>query len=265
MKQATKWCYQRLPFSLAKALAKGRPNLAFYIRPGPRRLLLNGYLGQFTVQLDTVSDIERRMLSGTYEPTTQAIVARFLKPGQQALDIGANVGAIAMALAKAVGPTGRVDAFEPGPPIFEKLQENIRLNPQLTHLHTHRLGLADQGGELRWQVSQNDPGNATMLWTDDTRPTTVVTVTTIDEFVRTTGIAAIHFVKIDVEGMELKVMRGGAESIRRHLPAIYFESSLCDDEQRASVQEIERFLGEMGYRLYRVENHGAIVGHATPI
>jgi FkbM family methyltransferase len=264
VKQALKWIFRRLPFSVAVPLCRGNPSLAFYIPPGPRGVVVHRYLGEFTVHIDTHSDIERRMLSRSYEPDTLGVVARFVKPGMSVLDIGANVGAITFALAKAVGPTGHVVAFEPGPPIFAKLQQNLRINPGLTTVEAHMLGVADVEGKLMWQESQSDPGNASIHWIDTQRPVQSVEVTTIDAFTERANLAAIHFIKIDVEGMELKVLKGGAESIRRHRPAIYFESSLCDEEQRTAARGIEDLLGSMGYRLYKVGAKGAVVETRYP-
>ena len=68
--------------------------------------MVKNYLGEFLVRVNTDSDVERRLLSKSYELGTQAIIARYVKPGQHVLDIGENVGAITLALAKAVGPKG---------------------------------------------------------------------------------------------------------------------------------------------------------------
>jgi FkbM family methyltransferase len=180
------------------------------------------------------------------------------------LDIGANVGAVTLALAKAVGPTGQVQAFEPGPPIFAKLQENLRLNPRLRTVEAHMVGMADSEGKLMWQESGSDPGNASIHWVDARRPATTVEVTTLDAFADRRQLGPIHFIKIDVEGMELKVLKGGLESVRRYRPAIYFESSMCDEEQRAAAREIEGLLGDVGYRLYKVGMRGAVVETRYP-
>ena len=244
--------YRRLPFPVAVAISRFKPTLAFYIKPGPRDLMIDDYLGQFRVSIDTHSDIERRMLSRQYEPETLRVIEKLVKPGQVCLDIGANIGAITLALAKAVGAGGRVEAFEPGPPFFERLSSNIGSNASISgRVRIHQLGLSDVPGELLWQPSLSDPGNATIHWADPSRPLVKVAVTTLDDFAGTQRISAIHFLKIDVEGMERRVLAGGLETIRRHKPVIFFETSLCDDEQKQAAREIEDMLVGIGYRLHK--------------
>ena len=66
--------------------------------------------------------------AGTYEPPVQQALADCLKPGDVVLDVGANVGFIAVIAAKLVGPAGRVVAFEPVPENARLVRRNARLN-----------------------------------------------------------------------------------------------------------------------------------------
>ncbi len=258
--------YRRLPFPVAVALSRIKPDLAFYIKAGPRDLVINDYLGEFRVNIDTHSDIERRMLARRYEPQTLSVIETLVRPGHVCFDIGANIGAITLALAKAVGANGRVVSFEPGPPLFERLTRNLALNPSLHgRVQPHRLGLSDAPGELFWQASRTDPGNATIHWADPSQPGTKVEVSTIDAFVAAQGITALHFLKVDVEGMERRVLSGGLETIRRFQPAIFFETTLCDDEQKREALAIQELLASLGYHLYKItDDSGTLRRTAYP-
>ena len=89
------------------------------------------------------------MLSGEYDPETAHVMRTFVEPGDVCIDVGANVGAHVLLLAKLVAPTGRIYAFEPGPPIFERLKTNLALNPGLSGVVTpERLGISDTEGKL---------------------------------------------------------------------------------------------------------------------
>ncbi len=246
--------YGRLPFPLAVRLARGRPDVAFYIRTRHRELTIDDFMGSFTVAIDTNSIIERRMLSRRYDLETEAIIRKFVRPGQRVLDVGANVGGVALALARRVGPEGRVEAFEPGPPFFERLTRNLAANPTIAgRVRAHRLGLSDEPGRLLWQPAPNDPETASIHWSNPSRPGGVeVPVTTLDAFLSEQGIEAVHFLKSDVDGMDHKVLAGGREMIARQRPVLYFETSMCDDEQREAARSIERMLDALDYRLYRI-------------
>jgi FkbM family methyltransferase len=252
--------YQNLPFAVAVALSRIKPALAFYIKPGRCDLVIDDFLGCYRINVDTHSDIERRLLSRQYEPDTLRVIEKVVKPGQVCVDIGANVGAITLALARMVGPEGRVQAFEPGPPLFERLRKNLEMNPSVSgRVEIHQLGLSDKPGKLFWQESQLDSGNATIHWADPSRPGVHVAVTTIDSLADKLGWDAVHFVKIDVEGMERQVLSGALKTIRRHRPVIFFETSLCDEEQKQAGREIQEMLTQLGYRLYKIiDGRGSI-------
>jgi FkbM family methyltransferase len=83
-------------------------------------------------QLDLAEAIDFTIwLCGRFEPATHALCERLLSPGAVVFDIGANVGAQTLPLARAVGNTGGVYAFEPTAFAVEKLRADIALNPSL--------------------------------------------------------------------------------------------------------------------------------------
>ena len=136
-----------------------------------------------------------------------------VRPGMVALDIGANLGAYSTLLGRWIGPTGSVFAFEPAPQPFDGLRRHVRLNDLagvVTPVHSAvgesltpaALLLADTSGESRL-AGTADRADRTMR----------VPVTTVDEFCARERIAP-DFIKVDVEGGELSVLRGARETIR---------------------------------------------------
>src|SRR5579864_4607759 len=65
---------------------------------------------------------------GDHEPDVQALVAKFLKPGWIAYDVGSYVGFFALGMARALGPEGRVFAFEPDPENAARIREHVAKN-----------------------------------------------------------------------------------------------------------------------------------------
>ena len=252
--------YRRLPFVIQVPLARGKPEAAFWIRPQPKELIVDYYLGAYRMKVDAANDVERRMLSGSYESDTMAVIARFVRPGDVAIDVGANVGAVTVALAHAVGPNGRVEAFEPGPLYFARLEANLALNPELKErVRTHRIGLARETGALVWQASITVSGTAsTYTGQIDTRyPTIEVPAHPLDEFAEKMGIARADFVKIDVDGIELDVLLGAERFLERTRPVIYMEVNMWNEETRESARKIDEFLTRLGYRIFNVHKQGA--------
>ncbi|MBV9108088.1 MAG: FkbM family methyltransferase [Gemmatimonadetes bacterium] len=146
----------------------------------------------------------------TWNPAEYEAFRAAATPGAVALDVGANVGAYTLLLAQWVRPGGRVYAFEPAPEAFGGLSEHLRLN-----------GLADTVVPVRAAVAATS-GTATLATdglsganrlADAPGGETVQTVT-LDEFCAREGIIP-SFLKIDVEGAELDVLRGARETIAK--------------------------------------------------
>jgi FkbM family methyltransferase len=243
------------PASLRLHLLQTRPNLR-KAAPAGMKFLFPAYLGDISVNIDTTYRAERFMWTGEYEPPLIRFLQIHNADGWTCFDVGANVGAVALALAKYVGSSGKVFAFEPGPPNILRLQRNLELNPSLlSRTEIVACGVADMPGELWWAEEHGNPGNA--LLSD--RGTHKIPVTTLDSFVEKRGIGRVDFVKIDVEGMEFQVMRGAADTLRRFRPIVYFETlpRYVNSAKGAAFEELEKlFAGELGYRLYRLDPSG---------
>ena len=136
------------------------------------------------------------------------------RPGMTALDVGANVGAYALLLGQWVGSTGAVFAFEPSPAAHDGLQRHVRLNALDAIVTPVRAAVGAERATARLVVAET-PGESRFATATDHDATTVaVPVTTIDEFCAHERLTP-DFIKIDVEGAELDVLRGARETIRR--------------------------------------------------
>jgi len=135
------------------------------------------------------------------------------KLGDIVFDIGAYVGDTALWFSKAVGPQGKVFAFEPEPRNFEKLKANLERN-KVTNVIPLKLALSENEEEM--QVATG--GSSSTITQAGTG--TSVEVTTIDRFVETNKISQVDFIKMDVEGHELKVLEGAHETIKTFKPSL---------------------------------------------
>jgi FkbM family methyltransferase len=254
-KRLVRELYARLPFALAVHLARGKPDRAFYIKDRYRQLVIDDYLGAFRVMINTSSDIERRMLSRSYEPDMLGAIKRFVPIGGVCVDVGANVGALTLAIAAQAGTTGIVHAIEPGKAFATRLRENLAMNPALAaRVKVHEIGLSDLEGTAGWQDSACDPGTGSMLWVDPARPVTTVKVTTLDNLANEINLDRLDLLKIDVDGMDHLVVRGAKGLIQRFQPVVIFETALCDQDQISAAQEATRWFEGIGYKTYRIDH-----------
>jgi FkbM family methyltransferase len=133
-------------------------------------------------------------------------------PGHVALDVGANVGAYALLLGQWVGPTGRVFAFEPAPDVYTALSRHIRLNHLGDVVRPVAAALSDREAETPL-VLGGTAGESRLAVPGDTGEIRSVRSTTIDRFCALQGVAP-DFIKVDVEGWEVAVLRGARDTIR---------------------------------------------------
>ena len=158
---------------------------------------------------------EHRYLS--WNPAEYEAFRRAVGPGAVALDVGANVGAYSVLLGQWVGPSGCVFAFEPEPRAFQGLSRHVLLNRLGAIVHPVPVAVADHEGTANL-VAAATAGEARIG--GETRvggPAplgTTTRVTTVDRFCAERGLEP-SFLKIDVEGLELAVLRGARDTIRR--------------------------------------------------
>lgn len=254
-----------LPSRLLPGLVRTVPQLHVGLPEG-RRLRINYYLDDFTVDIDTTYVIERAMLSGRYDPQTLSIINQMVRPGDFCMDIGANVGAIAFAIAKRTGTAGRILAFEPGALTFKRFSANLALNPAYRDtIVPIQAGLSDKEGTLFWHEHGNNRGNANLSG-DAQGDGVQVPVTTVDKYFLDHPAQRLDFVKIDVESMEYEVIKGGLETWKKFKPVLYYET-LADFEKFRGIpvfRLIEEMLKPIGYSFYKVEGRGTLRPAAYP-
>lgn len=183
-------------------------------------------------------------LQGTYEEGTVHFLQQALKPGDTFLDIGANIGWMTLVGARAVGQEGRVIAIEANPHTLPILQHNVELN-KANCVEIYGVAVYDEPGTARlfenWNVNR---GGASLLSQDDT-PGIEVQVETLDRlFDPETPLAVV---KIDVEGLEPQVLKGGSHWFAKQQPIFIFEiSTLRENEKGAAGSDVMQVIQQFG-------------------
>jgi FkbM family methyltransferase len=147
------------------------------------------------------------------EQRVMAVLKEFLRPGDAALDIGANVGLYTMLLASAVGPAGLVAACEPGNSNSRHLTENLELNG-LKNVRVFRKALGDRSGTATLYAS-TVIGNSNLSNSGKGDGAgEEVEIIEGDRLIATEGLPIPRAIKIDVEGFEYAVMHGLRETLK---------------------------------------------------
>jgi FkbM family methyltransferase len=146
---------------------------------------------------------EKYYWTGAYEPGLQQALVRLLRPGAAVWDVGAHIGFFSLLAARLVGPDGVVHAFEPMSANRERLQASVALNPGANVVvHERALSAAPGRAELHGH-------DHSTMWSlvDTGRDGQPVEVVTLDLLAGELGTPQL--IKIDVEGAEVDVLRGG--------------------------------------------------------
>jgi FkbM family methyltransferase len=190
---------------------------------------------------------------GRFERDTSKALERIIKPGMVVVDIGANIGAHTLPIAKHVGETGRVFAIEPTSFAYSKLSRNIDLNPSLKSriVTVNAAFVSDTSQELgkiyaSWRLTGTD--NAHSVHGGVECDTSQAQRVTFDSFVAQAQIKKISVIKLDVDGFETHVLKGGLEALRRDHPTIVMEfSPYVHKEHGATFDEVVNILTDLGY------------------
>lgn len=170
-----------------------------------------------------------RVVRDFWEPELDAIKL-FVSPGDVVIDLGANAGWYAAALAALVGPGGKVYAVEPIPETFELLSTVVdKLG--LTNVEVFNCAVSDKDGSGVMELPKHEYGGTNFYMAHLVTPGAVapnvdrceVSLHSLDSLLRGKSYDRVTFVKCDVEGHELEVLRGAGNFFKNVRPAMMIE------------------------------------------
>lgn len=211
--------------------------------------------------------------SGVFDLCVSEAIWRLLDVGEKAIDVGANIGYMTSIMVKRVGKNGSVSAFEPHPEIFQELKVNTetwRRQRLLGEVAAHELALSENNGFAVLGINddfKDNRGVACLMSENQAESSKSIIVETksLDELYDTDQF--IGLMKIDVEGHEFSVLKGGDRLLRRHqIRDIIFE------EHKEPPTAVTEYLKECGYTVFyiskvflgiKVQNLGSLLQKPT--
>ncbi|MGS0755989.1 FkbM family methyltransferase [Roseateles sp. GG27B] len=147
-----------------------------------------------------------------------------LRPGDNVLDVGANIGRMTVLASKQVAPTERVLSFEPSPLVIASLYKNIFFN-RCQNVTIRNYAVSDADGLLPFHVPL-DTNSGLGSFRDLGKDNCLVIDVPIRKLDQEPGLPeSVRLIKIDTEGADLRVLRGAESLIGRCRPAIVMEFS----------------------------------------
>ncbi len=212
--------------------------------------------------------VERSIyLTGTYEEGTLAVFSALLRPGDVALDVGANIGLMTLHAARLVGETGQVFSFEPMPDIFSQIESNIELN-RAQQVRAYSTALGSQSNTLPlFAHPEINRGSSSLVSNEGAPPAAIAKIMPLDDFVSEEIRRPIRLIKIDVEGWELEVLRGASATLSRpDAPILCVECSELHPLEGGTVADLYTLLAsDNKYRCFALKRGKARPSHLVPI
>ena len=221
-------------------------------------VLKNGLQFKYTNKFNSVSAII--VSHGSFEEVELDVVSANLSDNSVFFDIGANVGFYSLSIAHEIKGV-EIHAFEPLPDTVLDFKDNMSRN-ELDHkiiLNQIAVGNTD---ELVYITSDYHSSNY-ITDSKSTQNKIEVECTKVDSYVRDNSIQRIDFIKIDVEGKEFSVLRGGEESLKRFRPIVLVEilevPSNFFDRKTEGFRETINFMLNLGYKYYVIDDNNNLV------
>jgi FkbM family methyltransferase len=178
-----------------------------------------------------------------------------LKPGDVFVDAGAYHGWYALVASQLVGEAGLVLAFEPNPEAYTTLEQNVAINDG-RNIRTFNLA-TDANGTACLYHGPDDQSPSALAYGPGGVGHSVVTAKRLDDLLTETGIEKVTLMKLDVQGAEIKVLRGATKILRQSRPTLIVEvDPHAAQLLRVSAREAWDMLIGLGYTLFRFRGDG---------
>jgi len=208
--------------------------------------IISGKYGNFCVNIKDFYLGKAIFEYGEYSEIEIAYLKQFLKSGDHFIDVGSHAGYIAIPLAQHVGKNGKGYAFEPQHYLFKMLEKNIALNA-IKNLTAFNHGLSDRTSFANKSETENFAEHESYNLGGIAFNERHLKHQHADDvsFIILDSLAIkdpIRLIKIDVEGMELEVLKGAVDLIKRDKPILYLEWF-----DKTALYAYESFLEKLGY------------------
>lgn len=186
------------------------------------------------------------------EATEIAQLRPFVRPGTTVIDVGANIGFFALRFADWVSAPGKVIAIEPEPGNVDRLERALRRHDRAEIVDVIKGVAADSDGTLNLVVNPHHPADHRL----GTQGVPVASFR-LDRIMSDRDWPPVSLVKIDVQGAEMRVLKGAAELLRRCPPVLYIEiDDAALSEAGTSAKALVDHLFGLGYEMFELAGSG---------
>ena len=201
---------------------KQRKRISLWRKSNPKNILhyKNGIA--FNISKNKTSVSKSLVFQSNYEFNETNLVKKVIKPGWTVIDVGANFGWYSIHFAQLVGQNGNIFSFEPIPETYEELNSNIKLN-SCQNIKAFDFALGNKVGTISFGVPNFDGGSGTSSEFLKYSKRIQTTMRKLDDVIKEQKINKVDFIKADIEGGELNMLKGAEKLLEDFRPKILIE------------------------------------------
>ena len=187
---------------------------------------------------------------GVHEKNSTGEVKKIITQGMRILEVGANIGYYALLETSLAGSDGHLYAMEPSPYNFDLLTNNLKLNG-LKNYDLYKVAAGSQEGKAKFLLSGRSNLSTFIEREDLTGEEVDVEVVKLDNFLQG---KKVDFIRMDVEGYELEILKGAEMSLSSGNKPKYFFIEVHSEllhKKNSSAREVLEFLGKYGYDIHK--------------
>lgn len=172
-------------------------------------------------------------------------------------DVGANFGYLSLVWKQSIAQNGKVYAFEPHPTIYNSLKKSVSSN-QIVNLEVLNKAVSHASGSIELHLSSTTSNTLQQVARQNKANKTVaIDMITLDQFVNQNKITSVDLIKIDVDGIELDILKGAKQTIIAHKPIVIVETN--------GDAVIHLFLREQGYKIFDMQLEECLDDSVLPV
>ncbi len=204
-----------------------------------------------------INDYQSWLIYFSFEADSSAKILEFVNQGDCVIDIGGNIGQTALSLSGKVGEKGKILSFEPYPRTAGQFKTNLQLNRTIGNIKLVELGLGDKPGSFTMYqdcVTNSGANRVSLNEGIELEGMQTINITTLDNYLSADPLPAINLLKIDVEGFEMRVLKGASKTIDAYKPRIFMEVNEKNlKSQGDSARDIFDYLKTFKYNIRDVD------------
>lgn len=209
---------------------------------------------EISYKVDNLNELHDWYLYYGFKDFNKELLYSLIETHYNVIDVGANIGEFSLNFAKRINETNKVFSFEPFPKTFEKLQSNISLNKSLQKkILLFNIALSDREEEVYIDILDESNLGKNSITKKPNVSALKLETNKIDNF---NINDPIHLIKVDIEGYELKFLKGAYNLIEKNKPMLFIElDSVNLSRHQCSSKDVIVYLKKFNYKIFELKNN----------